>query len=139
MSEDLKARREAAEAAIAKLEEEAANEREARAVAILEARVKYAAELGREGIDFVVFDAGAEGPIVLKLAPLVVYQEFHSKLQEDGKLSLATLERFILPSVAFPDKKAVTGILDRRGTLYVELTNVLKTLHGVNEAAQKGK
>ena len=103
MSEDLKARRAAAEQAIAKLEEKAAEEREERELEVLEARVAWAAKLGREGIEFGVLDAGAEGPIVYKLAAMVVYKAFHSRIGE-GKLTLESQEAFILPCIAFPER-----------------------------------
>jgi hypothetical protein len=139
MADDMKARREAAEAEIAKLEADAAAEREARAVALLEARVKYSKELGREGVDFKVIDAGGEGMIVLKLAPMVVYQNFHSALQESDKVSLSIQERFILPCVAFPEKREILEILNRRPVLYRDLCDALLVLHGANEGEKKGK
>lgn len=110
-----------------------------RAVMMLEVRAKYTQELGREGVDFLVFDAGVEGPIVLKLGQMVLWKEFRAKLLSDDGATLEAEQKYLLGCLAYPAREKLLEILQRRSSLHDDLVVELKKLHGANIAEQRGK
>lgn len=137
--DDLKARREAAEKALEARKRVRDQELEAREVALLEARVAYGDKFnGAEGEAFVVFDAGAEGPIVLKPGAMVLYKEYRAKVLAE-EITLEAAQKYILPCVESPDRVKMLDILTRRPALHDDLVVALHRLHGANEGKARGK
>lgn len=136
-AEDLEARRAAAEQALAAKKEAHDQELALREVVLLETRAKFAAE-GTEGEDFVVVDAGPEGPIVLKLGPFVLYKEWRAKVLED-KATIEAAQRFVLACVAFPEAPVIREIVQRRAALVDKLIGPLTRLYEADVSGEQKK
>ncbi len=100
--EELRARREALEAAAEKRKEESASAREladeTRAVALLEALAKLEPEFGSVGTGLAVIST-PEGSIVVKKPKAATYRKF----VDEEKTSTEALGKLVKPCLAYPD------------------------------------
>jgi hypothetical protein len=137
-------RRAAAEEALRKADDAKAKRTEERELAILELRAKYTAAGGTEGEDFAVYDAGAAGPIVLKLPAtgrMVMLKRFRAPIDDpkNGKITIENSMQFVTPCVDYPAREVFLAACEDRPAIAYELANELHAMLGKNEAAERGK
>lgn len=122
--------------------EQAAKVREAR---MLEVEIEFTEKLGELHEAFEIVDAGAEGPIVLKLGDGVLHKAFNAAIDKnkakrggDG-ITEEACSQFVMPCIAYPEKQTALDIFGRRPGLIFACAGKLSALFSTNEAGERGK
>jgi hypothetical protein len=117
--------------------------REASEIAALELESKFAAELGKLGVDFAMVvdpDLGESGIIVVKLGADLAFRRFvDATVAAEGLASAAEMYEFTAPAVVHPTAETYASIVRSYGGLASRTCDALASLHRVRSKKIEGK
>lgn len=120
----------------AKREEEAKRQARANELARFELAEKYERELGREGIDFAIYDGTRMGIgfVVLKRGDAIRWQVF-----SDSKMTPADRFDFVEGCIVHPSKEVYLAAREKFPAVDLVLTSELSALYGFRAKEFEGK